>query len=63
MHHIFLVGGVNYIYLSEMATYFGLNESMKRFGTSQFMHITYVALIGSLSLFIKNYSWKGRKLS
>ena len=51
---------VDYIYLKELTDHFDAQESMKYFLASNVMHIIYIAMIGTLSFFVKNYKWKGR---
>ena len=51
---------IDYVYLKELTDHFDAQESMKYFLTSNVMHIIYITLIGTLSFFVKKYSWKGR---
>jgi cellulose synthase/poly-beta-1,6-N-acetylglucosamine synthase-like glycosyltransferase len=51
---------VDYLLLSRTTQFFNRPELMKYFIPSQVLHIFYIAIVGTLSIFIKKYSWKGR---
>lgn len=51
----------DYIFLGKMAKFFNRSDAMRFFLPAQFMHILYIAFIGSLSNVKKTYTWKGRK--
>lgn len=53
----------DYLLLNEMSQFFGQEKIMKSFLVSNLLHIVYIALIGVLSLFVKNYEWKGRRVN
>ncbi len=50
----------DYLFLSEMSRFFNRRDLMRWFIPSFFMHTVYIPLVGSLSLFFKDYVWKGR---
>lgn len=50
----------DFFLLRMMAHFFGRPQLMTAFIPSLFFHWWYITIIGSLSHFIKNYSWKGR---
>lgn len=52
----------DYMLLSHASTFFGKTELMKYFSSSFWMHTLYIAGIGTLSLFKKQYTWKGRQV-
>lgn len=47
-------------FLREMTIFFGRRDLMRWFWPSFFMHILYIAGIGTASLLFKRYEWKGR---
>ena len=60
LFHIMTKLMIDYVYLKELTDHFDAQESMKYFLPSNVMHIIYIAMIGTLSFFIKKYRWKGR---
>ncbi len=54
---------VDYILLKRMTRFFNRAELMKYFIPSQIIHIFYIVSVGTLSIFIKKYTWKGRSVS
>ncbi|MCB0519641.1 MAG: glycosyltransferase [Lewinellaceae bacterium] len=54
---------IDFIFLGEMARYFGREDLMKSFPASQVLHIVYIVGVGILSNILKNYQWKGRRVS
>ncbi len=57
-----LKGGSDYFYLSRLGRFFKTKISFKDFVSNQILHVLYIAIIGTLSLFIKKYTWKGRRV-
>lgn len=53
----------DYFFLGKMAAFFNRKDLMRSFLPAQFLHIVYIVAIGFLSIFVKKYSWKGRKAS
>lgn len=51
----------DYFLLRSTTRFFNRSELMKYFFPAQIMHIFYIATIGTLSIFIKKYNWKGRR--
>ncbi len=51
----------DYHLLASMCVWFGRKGLMRWFWPSFFIHIVYVASVGTASLLIKKYTWKGRK--
>ena len=58
--HLMIKLMIDYIFLKEITTYFDAQESMRYFLPANLMHVIYIASIGILSFFIKDYKWKGR---
>jgi cellulose synthase/poly-beta-1,6-N-acetylglucosamine synthase-like glycosyltransferase len=54
---------MDYFFLGKMAQFFNRKDLMRSFLPAQFLHIVYIVAIGFLSLFVKKYTWKGRKTS
>jgi len=52
----------DYLLLSNAASFFGERKQLKYFIPSFFIHIFYIAYVGTLSLFKKKYVWKGRNV-
>lgn len=61
--HLLVKAGVDYIYLKELSLFFDKEGVMKSFGYSSVAHILYLAVVGTMSLVVRNYEWKGRKVS
>jgi len=55
--------GIDYLYLKEVANYFEVEETMSSYWYSALAHIAYIAIIGTMSLFVRKYEWKGRRVS
>jgi cellulose synthase/poly-beta-1,6-N-acetylglucosamine synthase-like glycosyltransferase len=53
----------DYIFLREMCLYFGRKDLLRYFWPSFFLHVWYIAWVGLLSLVVRRYEWKGRKVS
>lgn len=47
-------------FLREMCTWFGRSDLLRWIAPSFFLHIGYIAGVGTASLFFKQYEWKGR---
>lgn len=58
--HLLFKMAIDYIYLDHLSSFFKVKESMKRFLPISLIHIAYIILIGSMSLFVRKYNWKGR---
>ncbi len=54
---------IDYIYLKSLATFFRKEEAMGSFGYASIVYILYIAIVGVASLVVKNYMWKGRKVT
>jgi len=54
---------MDYFFLGKIAAFFNRNDLMGSFLPAQFIHIGYIVTIGFLSVFVKKYTWKGRKTS
>lgn len=52
---------LDFIFLGEMTRFFNRSDLMKYFFQSQVLHILYIVIVGTASIFIKKYNWKGRK--
>ena len=60
---ILLVKGISdFMLLREATVFFQREELLKRFWISELFHIFYISFVGTASLFINKYSWKGRKV-
>jgi hypothetical protein len=53
---------LDYLFLSQMARFFGRRELLRNFIPAVFWHWSYIICIGTASLFIKQYAWKDRKV-
>jgi len=51
----------DYLFLSEMCRYFNRRDLLRWFWPSFFLHTAYIVLLGTASIFLKKYEWKGRK--
>lgn len=51
---------IDYMLLRNTTKFFKRQELMQYFIPAQVMHILYIVIVGTLALFIKEYSWKGR---
>ncbi len=52
----------DYLILETGMRYFGRTDLRRSFPVSQLYHLFYVSIIGPLSLLLKKYPWKGRKV-
>jgi cellulose synthase/poly-beta-1,6-N-acetylglucosamine synthase-like glycosyltransferase len=50
------------IFLRQMSRFFDRKELMKGYASAAWLHLLYILGIGTASLFIKKYEWKGRKV-
>ncbi|MCB9289017.1 MAG: glycosyltransferase [Lewinellaceae bacterium] len=55
-------GLADYFLLSDAASFFDRRGLMRRFWLKEGLHILYIALVGLLSLVVKEYEWKGRRV-
>jgi len=55
--------GIDYLYLKELTTYFDRKKAMNKFWYSSIAHLLYIGVIGTMSFFVKKYTWKGRRVS
>lgn len=53
----------DYLFLSEMCSFFKRKELLRWFLPSFLLHTAYIPIIGTASLFFKKYNWKGRRSS
>lgn len=53
----------DFLLLNEMTGFFERRALMRYFVPAQLMHIAYISVVGTLSIFIKKYKWKGRTTS
>lgn len=60
---VFAKGFSDWLLLSEMCRYFRRRELLRHFFTAFLLHTLYIPLIGTGSLFMKNYRWKGRTVA
>ncbi len=61
--HLLIKMASDYLLLDEGTRFFDQRPSMKYFLPANLLHIPYLAIVGWLSLFVKKYNWKGRKVS
>lgn len=59
---VFMKLGIDFFYLKSLSKHYDQNKLMRFFIPAALMHILYIALIGLVSIFIKRYKWKGRKI-
>ncbi len=52
----------DFIFLRQASHFFGAAHQMRKFLPSFFIHVVYIAYVGTLSLFKKRYIWKGREV-
>lgn len=50
----------DYVFLREMCYFFNRKDLLRWFIPSFFLHILYVSLLGTASIFFRKYEWKGR---
>jgi cellulose synthase/poly-beta-1,6-N-acetylglucosamine synthase-like glycosyltransferase len=62
LSHLTIKIMIDYIYLKAAAQFFKKSIAMKHFSTSFFLHFLYLGIIGVMSMFVRRYSWKGRKV-
>ena len=53
----------DYLLLRDMTRFFNRKDLMNYFWPSLILHLLYIIAIGFLSNFIRQYQWKGRKVS
>jgi cellulose synthase/poly-beta-1,6-N-acetylglucosamine synthase-like glycosyltransferase len=56
-----LKGLADFFFLRMMARFFGRPKLMRYFLPALFMHWWYIAIVGTLGNWAKNYEWKGRR--
>jgi len=54
--------GVDYVYLFRVSKFFSREDLMRRFWAASIVHLIYIVVIGLLSLVVKKYEWKGRRV-
>jgi cellulose synthase/poly-beta-1,6-N-acetylglucosamine synthase-like glycosyltransferase len=54
--------GADAVFLYKMSDFFERKELMKGYLSAALLHLLYILGIGTASLFIKKYEWKGRKV-
>lgn len=52
----------DWLFLREAAAFFGRRDLLKTFWPSFFWHVWYIVAVGTASLFLKKYEWKGRRV-
>jgi cellulose synthase/poly-beta-1,6-N-acetylglucosamine synthase-like glycosyltransferase len=52
----------DYRFLKAASRFFGREAWMRIFGRAQLMHVLYIVVTGSVAVFRKSYTWKGRRL-
>lgn len=62
LFHMALKLSVDYIYLKKLNNFFNEKGSLKYFFLSNMLHVLYLALVGTMSLFVNKYEWKGRRV-
>jgi len=62
LFHLMTKMAADYILLSEITDYYGEKRSMRYFIPCNIMHVLYICVVGVMSLFIKKYTWKSRKV-
>ena len=55
-------GLADYLFLNTAAAFFDRSRLLKDFWLLEGMHVLYIAAIGLLSLLIRQYEWKGRRV-
>lgn len=61
--HLFIKMTSDFLLLYETTKFFNQEKLLKYFVPCNLMHLIYIASIGVLSLFVKKYNWKGRRVS
>lgn len=59
---LFVKAWVDFFLLNMMADFFDRHSLMRVFVPAFFIHCWYIAWVGTLSLFQKEYTWKGRRV-
>lgn len=54
---------INYVMLRTASKFFAKEKQLEYFRSSFWIHLFYIIIIGTASLFQKEYIWKGRKVS
>lgn len=62
LFHLWTKMAIDYVLLSEMTEYYNEIRSMRYFIPSNLMHVLYICFIGIMSLFVRKYTWKNRKV-
>jgi len=52
----------DYVLLREMCLFFGRRDLLRAFWPAFFLHTVYIAGVGTASLLVKKYTWKGRRV-
>ncbi|MCB0615955.1 MAG: glycosyltransferase [Phaeodactylibacter sp.] len=55
-------GLADYLLLSTAASFFGRAALLRGFWLLEGMHVLYIAVVGLLSVLVKRYEWKGRRV-
>ncbi len=58
---VLIKGVMDFFFLRMMCHFFDRKDLMRVFLPSLFMHIVYIAIIGTMGNLVKEYEWKGRK--
>ena len=53
---------VDYLFLASVVRYFGRRDLLRGFPISQFWHLAYILVVGTASIFVQRYEWKGRRV-
>ncbi len=53
----------DFFFLRQMTGFFNRRDLMRWFLPSFFIHIFYIVAVGTASIFVKKYEWKGRRVS
>ncbi|NNF21283.1 MAG: glycosyltransferase [Saprospiraceae bacterium] len=60
--HLLLKMSIDYIFLRELSDFFNTNASLKCFFPASIVTILYISIVGTMSLFVNKYRWKGRSV-
>lgn len=63
LFQILIKWSIDYLFLKRMTEYFDQDEAMKKYILIAPIYLIYIVGIGLASLFVKNYRWKGRRVS
>lgn len=53
--------GCDFFFLRTMCRFFGRRDLLRAFLPAFFLHVAYIAVVGTASMFVKKYTWKGRR--